>query len=177
MMLGTKLAQWRTLDEEIPMNKTDVPSNQKDALSMLLDDHRMVKKMFKDFEKEKDGGAKQTLVAECCAALKLHTEIEETLFYPFLRDQSPEDFGELLDEAVVEHASAKELIAQLEAGGDTDALHDAKFKVLGEYVGHHIEEEEGELFPKVIKKKIDLSDLYAQMEQKRSELEPQLAPK
>jgi hemerythrin superfamily protein len=159
------------------MNKTDIPTTQKEARSMLLDDHRLVKKTFQNFEKEKDKAAKQTLVADCCAALKLHPELEETLFYPFLREQSPEDFGGLLDEATVEHASAKDLIAQLESDGETDALHDAKFKVLGEYVGHHIEEEEGELFPKVVKKKIDLSGLYAQMKEKRAELESQSAAK
>lgn len=158
------------------MNKSDIPSGQKAALSMLLDDHRLVKKMFKDFEKEKDKSAKAELIAECCAALTLHAELEETLFYPFLREQSPEEFGDLLDEAVVEHASAKDLIAQLEASNG-DALEDAKFTVLGEYVSHHIEEEEGELFPKVIKKKIDLRDLFSQMEQKRAELEPQVASK
>lgn len=158
------------------MNKSDVPSEQKATLSMLLDDHRLVKKMFKDFEKEKDKSAKEALVTECCAALKVHAELEETLFYPFLRDQSPEEFGDLLDEAVVEHASAKDLIAQLEASNG-DALDDAKFKVLGEYVTHHIEEEEGELFPKVIEKKVDLQALYSQMEEKRMELEPQAATK
>ena len=159
------------------MNKSEIPGPQKKVLSMLLDDHRKVKKMFKDFESEKEDDAKQTLVEECCAALKVHTELEETLFYPFLREQSPEDFGDLLDEALVEHASAKDLIAQIESSDSNDNMWEAKFKVLGEYVAHHIEEEEGEVFPRIVKKKVDLSELSTQMEEKRAELEPSAAEK
>jgi hypothetical protein len=76
-----------------------------------------------------------------------------------------------LDEAEVEHASAKELIAQLETMGPQDALYDAKVTVLGEYIGHHVKEEEDEMFPKVKKAKLDLNELGAQIEARREELQ------
>ncbi|HWK70225.1 hemerythrin domain-containing protein [Pollutimonas sp. M17] len=152
------------------MNKSEIPAAQKAALSLLLDDHKKVKKIFKDFEKEKDSGAKQKMVEEACTELTIHTKIEEEKFYPYLRDQNPEAFGDLLDEALVEHASAKELIAQLQGMGPDDDLYDAKFTVLGEYVNHHVTEEEDELFPKVISKKIDLKELAQEMESLKQEL-------
>ncbi|HLU78297.1 MAG TPA: hemerythrin domain-containing protein, partial [Burkholderiaceae bacterium] len=80
-----------------------------------------------------------------------------------LRDADPEKFGDLLDEAKVEHASAKDLIAQLMQMSPEDDLYDAKFIVLGEYVNHHIAEEEDELFPEVAKEKYDLRELEQPM--------------
>ncbi len=157
------------------MNKSEIPTAQKAALSLLLDDHRKVRKIFKDFEKEKDVAARQKMVEEACTELTVHTKIEEEKFYPFLREQDPEAFGDLLNEALVEHASAKELIAQLQGMGPEDELYDAKFTVLGEYVNHHVTEEEGELFPKVISKKIDLKDLAQEMESLKQELVPSAA--
>lgn len=157
------------------MNKSEIPTAQKAALSLLLDDHRKVRKIFKDFEKEKDVAARQKMVEEACTELTAHTKIEEEKFYPFLREQDPEAFGDLLNEALVEHASAKELIAQLQGMGPEDELYDAKFTVLGEYVNHHVTEEEGELFPKVISKKIDLKDLAQEMESLKQELVPSAA--
>ena len=152
------------------MNKSEIPVAQKSVLGVLLDDHKKVKKIFKDFESEKDEGKKQEMVAEACMELTVHTQIEEQKFYPFLRDQDPEAFGDLLNEATVEHASAKDLIAQLQDMTPEDELFDAKFTVLGEYVNHHVTEEEDELFPKVISKKIDLRELGTEMEQLRQEL-------
>jgi hemerythrin superfamily protein len=152
------------------MNKSEIPAAQKAALSLLLDDHRKVKKIFKDFEKEKDAGARQKMVEEACMELTVHAQIEEEKFYPYLRDQDPDTFGDLLDEAKVEHASAKDLIAQLQVMGPEDDLYDAKFTVLGEYVNHHVTEEEDELFPKVISKKIDLKEVAQEMESLKQEL-------
>ncbi|MFW7342664.1 hemerythrin domain-containing protein [Pollutimonas sp. H1-120] len=157
------------------MNKSEIPAAQKAALSLLLDDHRKVKKIFKDFEKEKDVAARQRMVEEACTELTVHTKIEEEKFYPYLRDQDPQAFGELLNEALVEHASAKELITQLQGMDPEDDLYDAKFTVLGEYVNHHVTEEEGELFPKVISKKIDLKDLAQEMESLKQDLVPSAA--
>ncbi|MBP6018732.1 MAG: hemerythrin domain-containing protein [Burkholderiaceae bacterium] len=145
------------------MNKSEIPAPQKSVLSLLLDDHRKVKKIFKDFESEKDLTVKQSMVTEACNELTVHTQIEDQKFYPFLREQDAEAFGDLLDEAKVEHASAKDLIKQLSSMKPTDDLYDAKFIVLGEYVAHHVNEEEGELFPKIISKKIDLRDLFEPM--------------
>lgn len=96
--------------------------------------------------------------------LTAHTKIEEEHFYPFLRDADPDAFGSLLDEAEVEHASAKDLIAQLGAMNPGDALYDAHFTVLGEYTNHYIAEEEDELFRQVIEKEVDLRTLEKPME-------------
>jgi hemerythrin superfamily protein len=147
------------------MNKAKIPTEQKSVLSLLLDDHRNVKKLFKEFEDEKNQAKKQGIVQEACAELTAHTKIEEEQFYPFLRDQDQETFGDLLDEALVEHASAKDLIRQLLGMAPGDDLYDAKFTVLGEYVNHHVTEEEDELFPKVIAQKVDLRELLSAMKQ------------
>lgn len=103
------------------------------------------------------------MVTEACNELTVHAEIEEQIFYPFLREQNPDEFADLLNEAKVEHASAKDLITQLSTMGPEDELYDAKFTVLGEYVAHHVTEEEDELFPKIISQKIDLRDLQEPM--------------
>lgn len=152
------------------MNKSEIPAAQKPVLGALMDDHKKVKKIFKDFESEKDEGKKQGMVEEACTELTVHAQIEEEKFYPFLREHDPKAFGDLLDEAKVEHASAKDLIAQLKGMTPEDDLYDAKFTVLGEYVNHHVTEEEGELFPKIVSKKIDLRELGTEMEQLRQEL-------
>ncbi len=107
---------------------------------------------------------------EACTELTIHAQIEEQLFYPFLRDQNPDVFGDLLDEALVEHASAKDLIAQLLDVSPEEKLYDAKFTVLGEYVNHHVTEEENEIFPKVISKKVDLRELLPAMKQMKEEM-------
>ena len=136
----------------------------------LLDDHRKVKKLFKDFESQTDSAKKDVIVKEACTELTVHAQIEEQLFYPFLRDQNTDAFGDLLDEALVEHASAKDLIAQLLDMSPEEDLYDAKFTVLGEYVNHHVTEEEDELFPKVISKKVDLRELLPAMKQMKEEM-------
>ena len=147
------------------MNKSEIPAEQKAVLSMLLDDHRKVKKIFKDFESEKDAQKKQSMVTEVCNELTVHTRIEEEKFYPFLREQNEKVFGDMLNEALVEHASAKELISQLRQMTPDDEFYDAKVTVLGEYVNHHVTEEEDEMFTKVISKKVDLRELEEPMKQ------------
>jgi len=157
------------------MNKSEIPTPQKAALSMLLDDHRKVKKIFSDFKTEKDASRKQSMVNEACHDLTVHTQIEEQQFYPFLRDQDEKTFGDLLDEALVEHNSAKILISELQKMAPDDELYDAKFTVLGEYVNHHVKEEENEIFPKVVSKKIDLRELETTMRQLKEELKSEAA--
>lgn len=152
------------------MNKSKIPAAQKDVLSLLIDDHRKVQKIFKDFESEKDSEVKRAMVVEACNELTVHAEIEEQVFYPFLREQDPEEFSDLLNEAKVEHASAKDLIAQLSTMGPDDELYDAKFTVLGEYVAHHVQEEEDELFTKIISQKIDLRELLEPMKNLKDSL-------
>jgi hemerythrin superfamily protein len=146
-----------------------------DMLKMLAEDHKKVKKMFDQFEKMKedeDAEAKQLLVETCCAELTIHAQLEEELFYPALRDAI--DDTDLLDEAEVEHASAKQLISELASMQPGDELYDAKFTVLGEYVKHHIEEEEKEIFPKAKKAKLDLEGMAEEARQRKQEMREEL---
>lgn len=144
-----------------------------DAVDLLVADHKEVKGLFKAYDKlvEQDGdaGEKQTLALQICAMLTAHAAIEEELFYPAAREVLEED-DDLVDEAEVEHASAKDLIAQIEAGQPDDPLYDAKVKVLGEYIEHHVKEEEGEMFPKIRKSDLDLDALGEELTERKAEL-------
>lgn len=135
-----------------------------DAIEMLTADHKKVKKLFSDFDKIKEDGSdedKAALVDQICSELKIHSEIEEEIFYPAVRKAI--DDSDLMDEALVEHAGAKDLIAQLEDASPDDDLYDAKVTVLGEQINHHVKEEEGEMFPKAKKASIDTEALGASM--------------
>lgn len=146
-----------------------------DALHVLADDHKKVLEMFEEFKELKndpDEEAKQLLIETACAELTIHTQVEEEIFYPAARD-AIEDM-DLLDEAEVEHASARQLITELAAMEPDDDLYDAKFTVLGEYVKHHIQEEEKELFPKLKKAEIDLDELGEEIQQRKLELREEL---
>jgi hemerythrin superfamily protein len=127
-----------------------------------------VKGWFKDYEKLEDDADKQTLAKKICLALTVHAQIEEEIFYPAARTGI--DDNDLLDEAEVEHASAKQLIAELQAMNAGDRLFDAKVTVLGEYVNHHVEEEESEMFPKIRDSDLDLKALGAQLAERKAEL-------
>ena len=149
--------------------KTEKPD---DAIKLLMTDHREVEALFKKFDKAKEDNAeKADIVAQICEALSTHAEIEEEIFYPAAREALSEKGEDLLDEAEVEHASIKSLVAQLEEAEPDDDLYDAKVKVLTEYVQHHVKEEEGELFPKVRKTDLDLDQLGAEMFERKLELE------
>jgi len=139
---------------------------------MLIADHKKAQKAFKDFEKLKKGGnkrGKSAIVRQTCADLTVHAKIEEEIFYPAVRKAIKDT--DLMDEATVEHAGAKDLIAELESMQPGDDLYNAKFTVLGENVNHHIKEEQNEMFPKVRKTKLDLVALGQQMAQRKAELE------
>jgi hemerythrin-like domain-containing protein len=142
-----------------------------DAIALLTAEHRQVSAMFKQFEElgERAKASKKKLADQICAALRVHTQIEEEIFYPAVREAS-KDLEDVVDEAVVEHASAKDLIEQLEAADPEDDLYDAKVKVLGEQVEHHVGEEEKEMFPKVRKLSLDLVELGQEMAERRDEL-------
>ena len=157
-----------TPEKPKPAKKADKPE---DAIKLLTEDHREVEALFKKFEEAKeDNSEKADIVAQICDALSTHAEIEEDIFYPAARDALSEKGEDLLDEAEVEHASIKSLVAQLEEAEPDDDLYDAKVKVLTEYVKHHVQEEEGELFPKVKKTGLDLDQLGAEMFERKTEL-------
>ena len=147
----------------------------KDAIALLTAQHKEVAGWFEDFEDAEGSARKSALVAKICLALKVHTRIEEEIFYPAARAATKDD--DLLDEAIVEHAGAKDLIAQLEAMKPGDDLYDAKVKVLGEQIEHHVEEEETELFPEAKQSKMDLVALGAQMAARNAVLMSELGGK
>ncbi|MES2492938.1 MAG: hemerythrin domain-containing protein [Pseudomonadota bacterium] len=140
----------------------------KDAIALLKADHQQVDELFKKFENAKSDGDKKALVNAICIALKVHTRIEEDIFYPAAFAATGE--AALLQEAQVEHASARDLIAQIEAGNPGEALFDARVKVLGEYVRHHVQEEETELFPLCRKSQLDLDALGRTMAARKQAL-------
>ncbi len=143
-----------------------------DAIELLTADHRKVEKLFKEYDKlvENEGSynEKESLSATICAELTIHAQVEEEIFYPAARDILDEE--DLVDEAVVEHASAKDLIAQLADMSPDDDLYDAKVKVLSELIEHHVEEEEDEMFPKLKKAKLDTAALGPQMLERKQQL-------
>lgn len=140
-------------------------ASQHDAIAMLTADHKKVKGIFKQYEtlKKKNGPAseKAALVMEVCKELTLHAQLEEEIFYPAVREAI--DDSDLMDEAEVEHAGAKDLIAQLEAMKPGDDLYDARMTVLGEQIEHHVGEEEGEMFSQAKKAKVDMVALGSEM--------------
>jgi hypothetical protein len=113
--------------------------DEMDAIGMLKADHRKVEDIFAKFEKATGKDRKQALAEEACLELKVHTAIEEEIFYPACRGKIEDD---LVNEAYVEHDAAKTLINEIEAGGPDEAFYDAKVKVLSEMIEHHVEEEE-----------------------------------
>jgi hemerythrin-like domain-containing protein len=138
------------------------------AIALLKQDHREVEEMFDDFEELEGNAAKGKLARKICLALKVHTQIEEEIFYPAARKATGDD--DLLDEAMVEHAGAKDLIAQIEKMKPGDDLFDAKVTVLGEQIKHHVEEEEDELFPEIEDSKMDVAAIGKQMAARKKEL-------
>ena len=146
-------------------------AKSRDAIAMLTADHKKVKKLFSDFDKLKDNGSdeeKSAVVEQICQELTVHAELEEEIFYPAVREAIDE--GDLMDEALVEHAGAKALIAQLQDMDPEDDLYDAKVTVLGEQINHHVEEEEGEMFPKAKKSGVDTPQLAEQMLHRKAAL-------
>jgi hemerythrin-like domain-containing protein len=119
-----------------------------EIIEELKEDHKRVKQAFRQAEKldaEEDGEELREIVEQTCAELEVHARLEEEVFYPAAREVLKDE--QLIDEAEVEHGSAKALIAQLRGMGPDDEKYAATFKVLGEYVNHHVREEENEIFP------------------------------
>jgi hemerythrin superfamily protein len=139
------------------------------AVKLLTQDHRAVSDLLEKFE-EAGQGAKRSIAERICRTLTVHAQIEAELFYPAAREALSAADSHLVAEAAVEHASIKDLISQIESMGDVDEMYEAKVKVLGEYVKHHVEEEENELFPKVERTSLDLDALGERLAARRKEL-------
>lgn len=145
----------------------------RDALQMLADDHRTVETLFEKFDNARSNSAKQKIVRQICEELTIHAMIEEKVFYPAIRDAVEND---MLDEAQVEHDSAKTLILSLFEAEPGDEYYEAKVSVLKEQVEHHVYEEErqrGSMFSLVRKADLDLAAIGAEMAKLKQRLKEQ----
>jgi hypothetical protein len=158
-----------------PKKTAPTPSaagNSPDAVAFLIKQHRDAKKLFKQFEKVNMKSEKEKLANTVCKMLQVHTKIEEEIFYPACRAAGLD--ADQMDEADVEHHSAKDLIAQVEGKSATESHYDAKVKVLGEYVNHHVEEEESEMFKAARRLKLDMKALGARLKARSTALEVEM---
>ena len=163
----------KTTDRSSQQKNEQVGMEEMSAIDLLEEDHRQVEDLFDEYEKLEDVSEKEQLALKICMALQVHTRIEEEIFYPAAREAIEKP--ELIDEAVVEHASAKQLISEIEDMEPGEELYDAKVKVLQEQVLHHVEEEEGELFPQVEASELNLEAVGKKMAARKAALLKQVA--
>jgi Hemerythrin HHE cation binding domain len=152
-------------------------NNETDAIALLTADHKTVKALFKEFEhlkeQEDTDEQKARLVERICNELTVHAQVEEELFYPAVREAIDDD--DLMDEADIEHASAKELVAQLEELEPGDDHYDARVTVLSEYIEHHAKEEEGQMFVQARKADVNTAELGKRIAERKEELRAELS--
>ncbi|MGK5026198.1 hemerythrin domain-containing protein [Janthinobacterium sp. RB2R34] len=150
----------------------DAADNAPDAIALLTQDHQKVKEMFEQYEALSDRSlaSKRKLALAICLELTKHATAEEEIFYPAVREASRKN-ADLVDEATVEHASAKDLIAQIVAMEPGEDLYDAKIKVLSEQIEHHVQEEEEEMFPKARDARLDLQSLGAEIAARKAQID------
>lgn len=145
--------------------KSDKPE---EATALLRDDHKAVSELFTAYEKTRSPAKKMQIVSKICTELSVHAQVEEEIFYPAVKAALKDKV--LIPEAVVEQATMKHLIAQVEGVTPDGEMFDAKVKVLSEYVKHHVKEEHTEMFPKARKSKLDMLALGSQMAVRKAEL-------
>jgi hypothetical protein len=145
------------------------------AVTLLKKDHREVEGWFDEYEQLEEDREKLELFNKIALALKVHTMIEEEIFYPEERGDVEDD---MLDEAYVEHDGAKKMIAEIEGMKPSDEFYDAKVKVLGEYIKHHVKEEEqpGGIFAQAKKGDEDLDAMGERLKARKEELMAQMGP-
>ena len=172
-----------TLHEGTRMNETqgeldidgdddDLDAAAPDAIDLLQADHDEVQQLFEDYETLLDDEASESereeLAWQICALLTVHATLEDELLYPAARELL--EGSRLVDVAAIEHATARALIAEIEAMQASDALFDARVTVLGEYVRHHVEEEEEELLPQLVQAGVDMAELGERLSRRKAEL-------
>ena len=140
----------------------------KDAIALLKSDHETVSQLFAEYEKTKSVANKKALVAEICTSLSVHAQVEEEIFYPAVKLALKDKI--MVPEAIIEQATMKSLIGQLEGVEPDGEMYDARVKVLAEYVTHHVKEEHTEMFPKAKASSLDMMDLGARMAARKAEL-------
>lgn len=147
-----------------PQRSSDAP---RDAIALLKQDHRTVEALFDEFEDAEEQEQSQ-LAERICNMLTVHAQIEEEILYPAAKEAfEDEEEEDLVHEAAVEHQSAKDLIAKIEGMTPDDEQFKATVKVLGEYIKHHVKEEEGELFPALKKTEVDLKEMGSQLAERK----------
>lgn len=158
------------------MPKAKAGNDKPLAIEMLMADHRKVEDLFEQYEVAKDAEdeSRKDIAATLCNEITVHAAVEEEIFYPWLRDTLEDDDMDMVEEAEIEHAGAKDLVSQIEEAPTVDAVFDAKVKVLGEYIKHHVREEENEIFPSVSGEREALDGLGRQMEARKAELKEEL---
>lgn len=145
----------------------------RDAIELLKQDHRAVEKLFKEFEAA-ESDEQDDIAQRVCQMLTVHATIEEEILYPAAKEAFDEEDDDMVYEAEVEHGSAKELIAKIEAMTSADESFEATVKVLSEYIKHHVKEEEGEMFPALKKADLDLKEIGSQLMERKLELMDEL---
>ena len=156
-------------------NSTSANDAPRDAIALLKQDHRAVESLVSQFE-EADESEQSELAERICNMLTVHAQIEEEILYPAAKEALSEDEedAELVPEAEVEHASAKDLIAKIQGMTSDDESFKATVKVLGEYVKHHVKEEENEMFPALRKTDVDLKEIGARLSERKYALMEQM---
>jgi hypothetical protein len=142
------------------------------VVEMLKEDHEKVKGLFEDFESA-EGREQADIAATAIMELEVHADLEEKLIYPAIREHIDED--EMMNEAVEEHHLVHVLIKELKKLKPKDEVFQAKFKVLGELVKHHIEEEEEEMLPKAQESDIDWEKLETAVMKRRETMTDKLS--
>jgi hemerythrin superfamily protein len=160
MPTSTRTSSIKTTPAKAPAHK--------EATALLRADHKLVSDLFEQYEKSRSTAKKKELVAQICKELTVHAQVEEEIFYPAV--QAALDDHELVPEALVEHATLKDLIAQVEGLEPEGEMFDAKIKVMSEYVKHHVKEEQNEIFPKARASSLDMTELGDQIAARKQEL-------
>ena len=164
-----RVAERKTIRSQSPDRKKETQAASPSAIDLLEQDHREVEEWFDEYDELKEDDARKAELAQkICLALKVHAQIEEEIFYPQAREATKDN--DLIDEAVVEHDTVKNLIADIESMEVGEDLYDAKIRVLGEMVKQHIKEEEEELFPELEPAKIDLEAFGKELAERKEEL-------
>ena len=140
-------------------------ARSRNALDLLRRDHEQVQKLFERFEKAKGEAGQRELSEKIVDALRTHTRIEEEVFYPCLLDATGRE--DLFQEATIEHQTVSDLLDQLSGEDPGTPRFKAMVQVLGEYVSHHVREEEEEIFPEVEQADVDLDELGKLLQESR----------
>jgi hemerythrin-like domain-containing protein len=151
------------------------PRQGKDAITLLKEDHKKVKGLLAQLEKTTERGADRRLklLGQIETEVKIHTTIEEEIFYPAYRDAvKKKDDKELYQEALEEHHVVDLVLPELKDSDPAGEIFGAKAKVLKELIEHHAEEEEKEMFPKARRAlgAAELRDLGSRMASRKRSL-------